>query len=162
MKERIVILGAGESGAGAAVLASKMGYDVFVSDSGKIKEKYKDVLLHHEIKFEEGKHSDKEILSAKEIIKSPGIPDHAALILKLKKAGISIVSEIEFAGRFTHAKKICITGSNGKTTTTLLTHHILKRAGLNVGLAGNVGQSFAMQVAGNDFDYYVKIGRAHV
>jgi UDP-N-acetylmuramoylalanine--D-glutamate ligase len=155
LKERIVILGAGESGAGAAVLASKMGYDVFVSDSGKIKEKYKDVLLHHEIKFEEGKHSDKEIFSAKEIIKSPGIPDHAALILKLKKAGINIVSEIEFAGRFTHAKKICITGSNGKTTTTLLTHHILKRAGLNVGLAGNVGQSFAMQVAGNDFDYYV-------
>jgi UDP-N-acetylmuramoylalanine--D-glutamate ligase len=155
LKERKVILGGGESGVGAAVLASKNGFEVFVSDSGKIKEKYLNVLLHHEIKFEEGKHSEDAILSASEIIKSPGIPEKAPLILKLKEKGIPVISEIEFAGRYTKAKKICITGSNGKTTTTLLTHHILTRAGLNAGLAGNVGQSFALQVAVREFDFYV-------
>lgn len=155
MKKKIVILGAGESGVGAAVLAVKKDFNVFVSDSGNIKEKYSNVLLHHDIKFEEGKHSEKEILSASEVIKSPGIPEDAAIILKLKKTGIGIISEIEFAGRYTSAKKICITGSNGKTTTTMLTHHILKNAGLNAGLAGNVGRSFAWQVAEQDFDFYV-------
>ncbi len=155
MKKNIVILGAGESGVGAAVLAAKKDFNVFVSDSGNIKEKYRNVLLHHDIRFEEGKHTDKEILSASEIIKSPGIPENAPVIIKLKEAGIGIISEIEFAGRYTKAKKICITGSNGKTTTTKLTHHILKNAGRNAGLAGNVGQSFALQVANQDFDIYV-------
>jgi UDP-N-acetylmuramoylalanine--D-glutamate ligase len=155
LKKKIVILGGGESGIGAAVLASKKGFNVFVSDSGPIKEKYRSVLLHHEISFEEGKHTEKEILKADEVIKSPGIPDNAAIIIRIKKEKIPVISEIEFAGRFTGAKKICITGSNGKTTTTLLTHHMLKKAGLNAGLAGNVGQSFALQVAENDFDYYV-------
>lgn len=155
MKKKIVILGGGESGAGAAVLAKKKGFDVFVSDFGKIKEKYKDVLSQFEISFEEGKHSEKVILMADEVVKSPGIPDDVNIIRKIREQGINIISEIEFAGRYTTAKKICITGSNGKTTTTLLTYHILKKAGLNVGLAGNVGQSFAMQVAMNDFDYYV-------
>ncbi len=155
MKKRIIILGAGESGAGAAVLATKHGFEVFVSDAGKIKEKFKDVLLHHEIPFEEGKHSGNKILKADMVIKSPGIPDKAEMIVQLNANKIPVISEIEFASRFTKAKKICITGSNGKTTTTLLIHHILKNAGLNVGLAGNVGQSFAMQVAENDFDYYV-------
>ncbi len=148
-------MGAGESGAGAAVLAIKEGFDVFVSDFGKIKEKYKNVLSQFEINFEEGKHSEEIILRANEVVKSPGIPDNAGIINKIKGKGINIISEIEFAGRYTSAKKICITGSNGKTTTTLLTHHILKKAGLNVGLAGNVGQSFAMQVATKNYDYYV-------
>ncbi|MBM3435120.1 MAG: UDP-N-acetylmuramoyl-L-alanine--D-glutamate ligase [Bacteroidetes bacterium] len=155
MKKKIVILGAGESGVGAAVLAAKKDFEVFVSDSGKIKEKYRDVLLHHEIKFEEGKHSEKEILSAFEVVKSPGIPENTPIISKLRHARINVISEIEFAGRFTRAKKICITGSNGKTTTTLLTHHILQKAGYNAGLAGNVGQSFALQVAEKNYDYYV-------
>jgi len=148
-------LGGGESGAGAAVLALKKGFEVFVSDFGKIKEKYKNVLSHFEIKFEEGKHTEDLILTADEVIKSPGIPDDVGIIKKIREKGINIISEIEFAGRYTSAKIICITGSNGKTTTTLLTYHILKKAGLNVGLAGNVGQSFAMQVAEKDFDYYV-------
>jgi len=155
LKKRIVILGGGESGVGAAVLGLKKGFEVFVSDFGKIKEKYKNVLSHFEIKFEEGKHTEDLILTADEVIKSPGIPDEAGIIKKIKENRISIISEIEFAGRYTSAKIICITGSNGKTTTTLLTYHILKKAGLNVGLAGNVGQSFAMQVAEKDFDYYV-------
>jgi UDP-N-acetylmuramoylalanine--D-glutamate ligase len=155
LKKKIIILGAGESGVGAAVLALKKGFEVFVSDSGKIKGKFKNVLLHHEIPFEEGKHSEKTILKADEVIKSPGIPDESKLIIRLKDGKIPVISEIEFAGRYTAAKKICITGSNGKTTTTLLTHHILKNAGLNVGLAGNVGQSFALQVAEKEYDYYV-------
>jgi len=152
---RLVILGGGESGTGAAVLALKKGLDVFVSDAGKIKEKYKEVLLSHRIPMEEGRHTEALILNADEVIKSPGIPDKAELILKLKKKGTPVISEIEFAGRYTKAKMICITGSNGKTTTTLLTHHILKKAGLNVGLAGNIGKSFAWQVAESNYDYYV-------
>ncbi|HNW88310.1 MAG TPA: UDP-N-acetylmuramoyl-L-alanine--D-glutamate ligase [Bacteroidales bacterium] len=155
MKTRIVILGGAESGIGAAILAKKKGFDVFVSDSGEIKKNYKDVLLHNAISFEERKHSEAIILKAGEVIKSPGIPDHAPIIKKLKEHDIPVVSEIEFAARYTGAKKICITGSNGKTTTTMLTFHILKKAGFNVGLAGNVGKSFAWQVAENDFDYYV-------
>lgn len=155
MKKKIAILGAGESGVGSAILAKKKGFGVFVSDLGTIKQKYKDVLTHFELKYEEGKHSEELILDADEVIKSPGIPDKAPLVQKIMKQGIPVISEIEFAGRYTSAKKICITGSNGKTTTTLLTHHMLERAGLNAGLAGNVGQSFAWQVAERDFDYYV-------
>ena len=136
-------MGGGESGAGAAVLAKKNEYDVFVSDKGKIKKKYKDVLLHAEIKFEEGRHTESKILNADEVIKSPGIPDDVEIVKKLKGLGILPISEIEFAGRFTSAKKICITGSNGKTTTTLLAYHILQGAGLNVELAGNIGDSLA-------------------
>ncbi|MCD4747178.1 MAG: UDP-N-acetylmuramoyl-L-alanine--D-glutamate ligase [Bacteroidales bacterium] len=155
MKKRIVILGAGESGTGAAVLAKLKGFDVFISDKGKIETKYKNVLSQFEIEYEEEKHSDTLISNANEIIKSPGIPDNIPIINKLKKKGIKIISEIEFAGRFSNAKKICVTGSNGKTTTTMLTYHILKNAGFNVGLAGNIGKSFAFQVAHNDFDLYV-------
>ncbi len=156
MKNRkLVILGAGESGAGTARLAKKKGFEVFVSDAGKIKEKYKDVLSQAEIEFEEGKHSESRILEAIEVVKSPGIPDKIPLIRKIRKKQIPVISEIEFAARYTDAKKICITGSNGKTTTTLLTWHMLKKAGLNAGLAGNVGKSFAAQVADHAFDYYV-------
>ncbi len=151
----IIVLGGGESGTGAAVLAKKKGMRIFVSDKGKIDQKYKNVLSHFDIQFEEGKHSEDLILKADEIIKSPGIPDDIAIIKSMKQRGIKIISEIEFAARYTDAYKICITGSNGKTTTTLLTYHILKNAGLNVGLAGNVGESFAMSVATMDFDYYV-------
>jgi len=152
---RIVILGGGESGVGAAVLAKKQGFDVFVSDMSSIKSKYKEILDKCRIIYEENQHSEDKILNACEIIKSPGIPDTAPIILKLYEQGIPIISEIEFAGRYTHAKTICITGSNGKTTTTLLTYHILKNAGLNVGVAGNVGNSFALQVAEANYDYYV-------
>jgi UDP-N-acetylmuramoylalanine--D-glutamate ligase len=152
---RIVILGAGESGAGAAVLAQKQGFEVFVSDAGPLKQKYKDILDNYGIAYEENKHTDYLILNAFEVIKSPGIPDKAPIIKALKEKGVRIISEIEFAGRYTNAKKICITGSNGKTTTTTLIYHMLKKAGLNVGLAGNVGQSFAMQVANENFDLYV-------
>ncbi|HNY06464.1 MAG TPA: UDP-N-acetylmuramoyl-L-alanine--D-glutamate ligase [Bacteroidales bacterium] len=152
---QIAILGAGESGVGAAVLAKKNNFNVFVSDNGQIKQEYKNVLLQHDIKFEEGRHSNNLILDADEVIKSPGIPDNSAVIQEIRKKGIPVISEIEFAARYTQAKKICITGSNGKTTTTLLTYHILKKAGYKVGLAGNVGNSFALQVAENDFDYYV-------
>ncbi len=155
MKKRIVILGAGESGVGAAILAAKQGFDVFVSDGGKIKDKYRNVLYKSEIPFEEGKHTENLILNAGEVIKSPGIPDNIRIIGKIRENGIDVISEIEFAARYTKAKLICITGSNGKTTTTLLTWHILKKAGLNAGLAGNVGQSFARQVAEKEFDYYV-------
>jgi UDP-N-acetylmuramoylalanine--D-glutamate ligase len=152
---RLVILGAGESGAGAAVLAKKQGFDVFVSDLAEIKKPYKNILDKYAIAYEEKQHTESLILNADEVIKSPGIPDKAPLIRKLKEKGSSIISEIEFAGRYTNAKTICITGSNGKTTTTMLTYHILRSAGLNVGLAGNVGNSFALQVAENDYDYYV-------
>ncbi|WP_297930036.1 UDP-N-acetylmuramoyl-L-alanine--D-glutamate ligase [uncultured Coprobacter sp.] len=155
MNKRIVVLGAGESGAGAAVLAKVKGFDVFVSDMSLIKETYKALLNKYEIEWEDGHHSIEKILNADEIIKSPGIPDTAPIIQEIQKKGIPIISEIEFAGRYTHAKMICITGSNGKTTTTLLTYHILKNAGLNVGLAGNVGKSLALQVATENFDYYV-------
>lgn len=155
MNKRIVILGGGESGTGAAILAKRKGYDVFLSDSGIIKEKYKSLLIENKIEWEEGKHSEEKILNADEVIKSPGIPNKVPLIKKLHEKNISVVSEIEFAARFTHAKMICITGSNGKTTTTLLTHHILKNAGMNVGLAGNVGTSMALQVAEQNYDYYV-------
>ena len=133
---RIVVLGAGESGAGAAVLAKVKGFDTFVSDMSAIKDKYKELLNKHGITWEEGQHTEELILNADEVVKSPGIPNDAPLILKLKEKGISIISEIEFAGRYTNAKMICITGSNGKTTTTSLIYHIFKSAGLNVGLAG--------------------------
>lgn len=151
----LVVLGAGESGVGTAILAQKQGYKVFVSDFGKIADKYKTILNEHNIEWEEQQHTESKILSAGEIMKSPGIPDKAPIIKAIKEKGISIISEIEFAGRYTNAKMICITGSNGKTTTTLLTYEILKQAGLNVGLGGNVGKSFAWQVAENNYDYYV-------
>ncbi len=153
--KKIVVLGAGESGAGAAILAKVKGFDVFVSDMSTIKDKYKTMLDTHHIAWEEGKHTAERIMDADEVIKSPGIPDTAPLIVALKEKGTPIISEIEFAGRYTNARMICITGSNGKTTTTLLTYHILKSAGLKVGLAGNVGQSLAYQVATCDYDYYV-------
>lgn len=153
--KRIVILGGGESGAGAAVLAKQKGFEVFLSDKGKIKEKYKDVLSHHAIEWEEEQHTADRILNADEVIKSPGIPEKAEMLKAIRAKGIPVVSEIEFASRYTNAKKICITGSNGKTTTTMLTYHILQKAGYNVGLAGNVGRSFALQVAEGNFDYYV-------
>ena len=154
-KYNIVVLGAGESGVGAAVLAKIRNLSVFVSDNGKIESKYRRVLTHYEIEFEENGHSIPKILAAGEVVKSPGIPDNIPLIKELHEKHIGVISEIEFASRFTNAVKICITGSNGKTTTTLLIYHILKNAGLNVGLAGNVGESFAMQVALHNFNYYV-------
>lgn len=155
MSKRIVVLGAGESGAGAAVLAKKEGFDVFVSDLSAIKPKYKEMLDSHAICWEEGQHTESDILNADEVIKSPGIPDKAPIIQKLKAQGTPIISEIEFAGRYTDAKMICITGSNGKTTTTLLTHHLLTEAGVDAGLAGNVGNSLALQVAENPHPVYV-------
>ncbi len=151
----VVVLGGGESGVGAARLAREQGLDVFVSDYGKIQDKYRRVLKQFEIDFEENGHQTSKVLSASEVVKSPGIPDDAPIIQQVRKKGIPVISEIEFAARYTSAMKICITGSNGKTTTTLLTYHILKQAGLNVGLAGNVGKSFAWQVAENNFDIYV-------
>ncbi|MEN8928191.1 MAG: Mur ligase family protein, partial [Flavobacteriales bacterium] len=153
--KNIAILGSGESGIGAAVLAKKQGFDVFVSDFGTIKEKYKAVLEKENIEWEEGTHTLERILHAVEIVKSPGIPEKVEVVQKALEKGISVISEIEFASRFTDAKLICITGSNGKTTTTMLTYHILKKAGLNVGMAGNVGDSFALQVANEAYDYYV-------
>jgi UDP-N-acetylmuramoylalanine--D-glutamate ligase len=155
MAKRIVILGAGESGAGAAVLAQKEGFDTFVSDMSLIKDKYKKMLTDRGIAWEEGQHTEELILNADEVIKSPGIPNDAPMILKIREKNIPIISEIEFAGRYTKAKMICITGSNGKTTTTSLIYHIFKKAGLNVGLAGNIGQSLAYQVAECNYDYYV-------
>lgn len=152
---RIVVLGGGESGAGAAVLAKVKGFDVFLSDKSAIKDKYKQLLNRYNIAWEEEKHTEDLILNADEVIKSPGIPDKAEIVCKIKAKNIPIISEIEFAGRYTNAKMICITGSNGKTTTTSLTYHILKSAGLNVGLAGNIGRSLALQVAEDSFDYYV-------
>ena len=155
MTRKIAILGAGESGTGSAILAKKLGMDVFVSDQGTIKARYKAMLQENSIAYEEGTHSKNRILEVDEIVKSPGIPEHATIIKEAKDAEINIISEIEFAGRHTEAFTICITGSNGKTTTTKLTYHILKNAGFNVGLAGNVGNSFAYQVATEHFDYYV-------
>ena len=152
---RIVVLGAGESGVGSAILAQKKGFDVFVSDMSAIKPKYKEELERRGIPYEEKQHTEELILNADEVIKSPGIPEKAPMIKALRAQNTPIVSEIEFAGRYTDAKTICITGSNGKTTTTMLTYHILCEAGYNVGLAGNVGRSFAWQVAEQSFDYYV-------
>ena len=151
----IVVLGAGESGTGAALLAHKEGFAVFVSDFGPIADQYKKELEQAGIPFEEQQHTEDRILTATEVIKSPGIPDKAPIIKKLIERNIPIISEIEFAARYTSAKLICITGSNGKTTTTMLTYHILQNAGLNVGLAGNIGKSFAKQVAFEGFEYYV-------
>lgn len=151
----IVVLGGGESGVGTAILAKKMGFKVFLSDSGIIKDKYRDILNSHYINFEENSHTKDIILKADEVVKSPGIPDTSLIVQELKEKGTSIISEIEFASRYTSAKLICVTGSNGKTTTVNLIYHILKSAGLNVGLCGNVGNSFALQVAEKDFDYYV-------
>jgi UDP-N-acetylmuramoylalanine--D-glutamate ligase len=151
----IAILGAGESGVGAAILAKKMGWNVFVSDFGKIKDEFKTELIENQLEWEEENHSEERILQADLVIKSPGIPEKAPLILKLRERGVKIISEIEFASYYSNAKTICITGSNGKTTTTMLLYHILKKAKLNVGLAGNVGKSFAKQVAENTFDWYV-------
>ncbi|MEN0056976.1 MAG: Mur ligase family protein, partial [Mucilaginibacter sp.] len=153
--QRLAILGAGESGVGAAYLAQQQGYDVFISDFGAIADHYKKQLQDWNIPFEENQHTEAEILSAVEVIKSPGIPEKAPIVKKLREKGISVISEIEFAGRYCDAKIIGITGSNGKTTTTSLTYHILKNGGLNVGLAGNIGKSFAYQVATEKFEYYV-------
>ena len=153
--KRIVVLGAGESGAGAAVLAKKEGFDVFVSDMSKINDKYKKVLDDHGIQWEEGHHTEELILNADEIIKSPGIPEKAPMIQKLMAQGTHIISEIEFAERYTHSKMICITGSNGKTTTTSLIYHIFKAAGYDAGLAGNIGRSLALQVAEDPHEYYI-------
>ena len=154
-KKRIVVLGGGESGAGAAVLAKVKGFEVWLSDMGEIKEKYKNLLNSYGIDWEEKHHTEEKILAADEVIKSPGIPDKAPIIQKIHSKNIPVISEIEFAGRYTDAKMVCITGSNGKTTTTLLTYHILQSAGLNVGLAGNVGNSLALQVATEHHDVYV-------
>lgn len=153
--KRLVVLGGGESGVGTAILAKKENFEVFLSDMGQIKDKYKQLLEEHGIAYEEGQHTEDLILNADEIMKSPGIPKKAALIQKLEAKGVSIISEIEFASRYTDAKIIAITGSNGKTTTTSLMFHILKQAGLNVGLGGNIGKSFAKSVAEDNFDYYV-------
>lgn len=152
---RLVILGGGESGVGTAILGKKKGYDVFVSDFGKIKGNYKEILIINEIAWEEEKHTEDLILNADAVMKSPGIPDKSPIIKKLVEKGIPVLSEIEFAAPFTDATIIGITGSNGKTTTTMLTYHLLKSAGLNVGLGGNIGKSFAWQVADNKFDSYV-------
>lgn len=152
---RIVVLGGGESGTGAAVLAKVKGFDVWLSDMGSIKDKYKQLLDSYGVEWEENTHTEAKILSADEVVKSPGIPNNAPIIQKLVKLHIPVISEIEFAGRYTTAKMVCITGSNGKTTTTLLTYHILESAGLNVGLAGNVGKSLALQVATEHHDVYV-------
>ncbi len=155
MNKRIVVLGGGESGAGAAVLAKVKGFDVFLSDKGEIAKEYADLLKKWDIPFEQGQHTEELILNADEVIKSPGIPTTAPMVKKLSDQGTHIISEIEFAGRYDTAKKICITGSNGKTTTTSLIYYLLKEAGLNVGLGGNIGKSYAYQVATEHFDYYV-------
>jgi len=152
---KIAILGAGESGSGAAVLAIKQGFDVFVSDMSKIADKYKKLMDDHHIIWEECHHTEEKILDVDEVIKSPGIPDTAPIIVKIKEKGIHIISEIEFAGRYTDSKMICITGSNGKTTTTSLIYHIFKAAGYDVGLAGNIGNSLALQVAEDPHEYYI-------
>ena len=154
-KEKLVILGGGESGVGAAILGAKKGFDVFLSDFGEIRDDYKLILQKHGLKYEERQHTEALILDATLVMKSPGIPEKAPIVAKLREKNIPVISEIEFAGRYTTAKTICITGSNGKTTTTLLTYELLKRAGVKVGLAGNVGKSFALQVAEGNFDYYV-------
>jgi len=155
MEKRVVILGAGESGTGAAILAKKKGFDAFVSDAGAIPAKYKEKLNEYAIGFEENMHTPELILNADEVIKSPGIPETASMVKQIRNKNIRIISEIEFAGRYTNAFKVCITGSNGKTTTTSLIHHMLQKAGLNAGLAGNIGKSFAWQVAEENYDFYV-------
>lgn len=155
MNKKIVVLGGGESGVGAAILAKDKGMDVFLSDYGKIAPHYKQQLIYEGIAWEEGGHDESRILAADEVIKSPGIAPTAPIMVKIAERGIPVISEIEFAGRYTDAKMVCITGSNGKTTTTLLTYHILKNAGINVGLAGNVGRSLALQVAREHHDVYV-------
>lgn len=155
MNKKIVVLGGGESGVGAAILAKDKGMDVFLSDYGKIAPHYKQQLIDEGIAWEEGGHDESRILAADEVIKSPGIAPTAPIMVKIAERGIPVISEIEFAGRYTDAKMVCITGSNGKTTTTLLTYHILKNAGINVGLAGNVGRSLALQVAREHHDVYV-------
>lgn len=152
---KLVVLGGGESGIGTALLGKKEGYEVFLSDFGKIKEKYKDVLIQNQIEWEDQKHTEEKILDADLVMKSPGIPDKAPIVKKLKEKGIEVISEIEFASRFSKAYTIGITGSNGKTTTTMLIHHLLKSAELNVGLAGNIGDSYAEQVANGNYDGYV-------
>ncbi|GGW37370.1 UDP-N-acetylmuramoyl-L-alanine--D-glutamate ligase [Arenibacter certesii] len=153
--KRLVILGGGESGVGSAVLGKKEGFDVFVSDKGGIKEKYKNVLEHFEIDWEEKQHTESKILNADLVMKSPGVPETVPMVIAIRAAGITVVSEIEFASRYSNAKIIGITGSNGKTTTTLLTNYIIKESGLQVGMAGNVGDSYAKMVAENNFDHYV-------
>ena len=153
--KRLVVIGGGESGVGAAVLGKVKGMDVWLSDMGNIEPRYKEILDKWNIDWEEGHHSEEKVLNADEIVKSPGVPLTAPLISKAMAKGIPVISEIELAGRYTDAKMVCITGSNGKTTTTLLTYHIFKEAGLNVGLAGNVGKSLAMQVATEHHDVYV-------
>ncbi len=153
--QRIVVLGGGESGVGSAVLAKVKGFEVFLSDMGMLKQDAKDMLDKWQIEYEEGGHTPEKILNATEVIKSPGIPETAPLVVALREKGIGVISEIEFAGRYDSAKKICITGSNGKTTTTSLIYYMFKNAGLNVGLAGNIGQSYAYQVATEKYDYYV-------
>lgn len=155
MERKIVILGAGESGAGSALLAQKQGFDVFVSDNGVIKDEYRELLNNNNIRWEEGNHDEAIILSAEEVIKSPGIPENAPIVIKIRERGIPVISEIEFAGRYAEGIKICITGSNGKTTVTNLIYHILDKAGMKAVMTGNVGKSFAMAVAEGPFDYYV-------
>jgi UDP-N-acetylmuramoylalanine--D-glutamate ligase len=153
--QKLVVLGGGESGVGAAILGRSQGFDVFLSDGGKLQQKYSDILTERGIHFEEGGHSESLVLAAALVVKSPGIPDKGALIKKMGECGIPVISEIEFASRYTSAKLLAITGSNGKTTTALLTYHLLQQAGMNVGLAGNIGESFAWQVAEKSFDFYV-------
>ena len=152
---KLAVLGAGESGVGTAILAQKQGYDVFVSDMGTIKDNYKQKLNEHNIRWEEGHHTEEEILSANEVVKSPGIPDTAPLVQKLISLHTPILSELEFAKRYSRGKCICVTGSNGKTTTTSLIYYIMQKSGRDVGLAGNIGRSFALQVAEGDHDWYV-------
>jgi UDP-N-acetylmuramoylalanine--D-glutamate ligase len=153
--KKIVILGAGESGAGSAILAQKKGFDVFVSDKGEVRQQYRELLDKNNIRWEEGKHTDNEIFMADEVIKSPGVREDAPIVIHLHEKGIPVVSEIEFAGRYAKGLKICVTGSNGKTTVTNLIYHILKKAGKNAAMTGNVGNSFAMAVAEGEYDYYV-------
>ena len=153
--KNIVILGAGESGAGSAILAQRKGFNVFVSDKGEVKQKYREMLDGDKIRWEEGKHSEEKILTADEVIKSPGVREDAPIVIKLREKGIPVISEIEFAGRYATGIKICVTGSNGKTTVTNLIYHMLKKAGKNVAMTGNVGSSFAMAVAEGPYDYYV-------
>jgi UDP-N-acetylmuramoylalanine--D-glutamate ligase len=153
--KKIVILGAGESGAGSAILARRKGFDVFVSDLGEMKQKYREILNSNKIRWEEGKHTEEEIFKADEVIKSPGVREDAPIVMQLRGKSIPVISEIEFAGRYAKGKKICVTGSNGKTTVTNLIYHILKKAGKNVAMTGNVGNSFAMAVAEGSYDYYV-------
>ena len=153
--KRLIVLGGKESGTGAALLGKKLGYDVFLSDKGRIEPGYKAVLQEAGIDFEEGRHTESRILEADVVVKSPGIPDTVPMVVQLRESGTEVISEIEFAGRYTGARMVCITGSNGKTTTTLLTHHILSQAGVDAGLAGNVGKSLAAQVAENAHPVYV-------